>query len=138
MRVHALKELENENLPDNCELIDAGTAGIDIIPLLEGTDKLVIIDAVQGGKKPGTLYRFSPDDITKPDNKKALSLHQAGVLETLSLAKKLMILPKFITIIGIEPKDLDWGLDMTRDVKERVPDIVKAVIREIGIPEPHC
>ncbi|MCL0091471.1 hydrogenase maturation protease [Dehalococcoidales bacterium] len=46
------------------ELIDGGTAAFDYLDYLAYRDKVIIIDAVKGGNEPGTLYRFTPADIT--------------------------------------------------------------------------
>ena len=49
------------------DIIDGGTSP-DTFMLLENADKLIIIDAVNGGGSPGSVYRFCPDDITTAEN----------------------------------------------------------------------
>ena len=54
--IERLKELGG--LPEEIDVIDAGTATLDALPLLDGVERLIIIDAVKGGGTPGTIYRF--------------------------------------------------------------------------------
>jgi hydrogenase maturation protease len=54
--IHALQD--NPLLTDaGVELIDGGTSP-NVSYLLDGADRLIVIDAVEGGCEPGTIYRF--------------------------------------------------------------------------------
>ena len=59
--IHIVEAMRSCGVPDNVELIDGGTAAFDYLAY---RDKVIIIDAVKGGNEPGTLYRFTPADIT--------------------------------------------------------------------------
>jgi hydrogenase maturation protease len=62
--VRVIEAMQEIDLPDTVELIDGGTASIDILEFLKNREKVIVIDAVQGGGgEPGTLYRFTPGDI---------------------------------------------------------------------------
>jgi hydrogenase maturation protease len=91
-------------LPDGVEVVDGGTSP-DALYLIKGADKLIIIDTVKGGGEPGSIYRFTPEDIAlKPEAFK--SAHNIGLLETL---RALEDSPREVIIIGVEPKDISWG-----------------------------
>ena len=55
--VHVAGQLQKQVLPCNVEVIDGGTAGLDVLLSQQGLDKLVVIDAMRAGKKPGTIYK---------------------------------------------------------------------------------
>jgi len=129
--VHAVEELEKYNLGENCELIDGGTAPLDCLPEPFKTNKLIIIDAVYGHKAPGTIYRFTPDDIAPELHSHALSLHQVGVLELLEIAKKTGPLAYDVVIIGIEPKEIELGIELTQCLRDKMPKIVDVILKEI-------
>ena len=137
--VHVAEKLQKHNLPGNVEVIDGGTAGIDILLPQAGLDKLVVIDAIRFGKKPGTIYklRFKGKEENKlarvfgPDSRAEISLHQLGLIDALAAAEKLNCLPKEIVIIGIEPNQISPGLELTEQVKQKIPKIVNAVLEEI-------
>jgi hydrogenase maturation protease len=137
--VHITKELQKQNLPSNVEVIDGGTAGLDVLLSAVNVDKLVIVDALKAGKKPGTIYKtcfnseqkdrltriFSQDKLSK------ISLHQIGLLDALSIAEKINLAPEEIVIIGVEPGEIDCGLELTKPVMQKVPQIIKKVLEEI-------
>ena len=62
---------------------------------------------------------------------KKLSLHQFSLLEALGIHKRIGGLPEEIVFIGIEPEKIDWGLEVTDLVKEKIPEIVRLVTEEI-------
>ncbi|MFH1560858.1 MAG: HyaD/HybD family hydrogenase maturation endopeptidase [Chloroflexota bacterium] len=132
--VRVIEAMEGRELPDNVELLDGGTASMDLLTSLANRDKVIIIDAVKGGNEPGTLYRFSPDDITI-QKQTVTSLHQVGLLETLTIARHLGCTPREVIIFGIEPKEVSWGLELSPEVASATPRVIELVLEELGIKE---
>jgi len=125
---HVIEEMKKMRLPDQIELLDMGTSTMDLIYHLEEVTKLIVIDAIKAGGVPGTIYRMKPDDLL-PSKNRPVSLHDIGLLETLNMAKERG--QKVSTIvIGVEPKILDWGLELSDEVKQRIPDLIEAVLKE--------
>ncbi len=125
--VEAMKE---ERLPDNVELLDGGTAALDLLDELVERDKVIIIDAVKGDNEPGAIYRFTHKDIaTQRDS--FTSLHQIGLFETLKMAEYLGSAPPEIVIIGIEPEKIEWGLGLSPEVAAIVPKVIELVMGEL-------
>ena len=60
----------------------------------------------------------------------AVSLHQIGLMEALAAAQKLNNAPQEIMIIGIEPKEIGWGLELTDLLKDKIAQIVNLVLEE--------
>ncbi len=129
--VRVVEAMEGRELPDNVELFDGGTASVDLLGSLANRDKVIIIDAVKGGSEPGTLYRFAPDDITN-QRQSLTSLHQVGLLETLTIARYLGCAPREVIILGIEPNKASWGLELSPEVAAVVPRVIELVLRELG------
>ncbi len=111
------------------EVIDNGTSP-DICHLLDDVDKLVIVDAVRGGCEPGAIYRFTPEQIVA-EKGVVTSVHQMGILENLSLMELTGRKPEETVIIGVEPFDIEPGLELSAELKKRIPKIIETVIREI-------
>ncbi len=126
--VHVAHALQEMPLDKGVNVIDGGTFP-DIIPLVEGADKLIVIDAALGGKEPGTIYRFAPEDIAA-ESAGLVSAHQISFVENLRTMKGLGIEPKEVVIIGVEPKEIGWGLEPSPELQERIPEIVKMVLQE--------
>jgi hydrogenase maturation protease len=126
--VHVIQEMKNMKLPDHIDLLDMGTSTMDLISHLEGVKKLIAIDAMKAGGTPGTIYKCRPEDLL-PEEKGPISLHEIGLLETLNMAKK-MGMEIHTVIIGVEPKILDWGMELSEEVKNKIPVIIEAVLKE--------
>jgi hydrogenase maturation protease len=117
-------------LSANVELMDGGTASMDILSSLDPTTKVIIIDAVQGGGEPGTIYRFIPKDIKAP-KPVFTSLHQVGLLESLSELEMVGKPPLDIIIYGVEPKNLEWDLNLSPEIASVIPRVSELLIEEI-------
>lgn len=128
--VHAIRELEKTELPDEVELFDGGTLGIDLMPFLEGREKLIFIDSVKGGNKPGTLYKFHPDDLNYEAAPKT-SVHQIGLIESLQMISLIGKSPGRVIIFGVEPHIIDWGENLTPELDAVMSKLVKHVLNEI-------
>jgi hydrogenase maturation protease len=128
--VWIVRELKKRNLPQGIEIIDGGTASLDIFLSMKNIHKLIIIDALKGGGKPGTVYRLYPRDLLAT-SEFSVSLHQMNVFDALSIAKKIRKIPQETVIIGVEPKEIDWGLGVTSDIKRKFPEITDIVLEEI-------
>lgn len=126
--VRALRQAIGPDRPD-VNIIDGGTSP-DTFLLLEGVQKLIVVDAVNGGSAPGSVYRFHPNDILSP-GKCITSLHQIDVLDGLKMMELSGIKPDETIIIGIEPKEIDWGLELSAELNEKLPQIIKVVKDEL-------
>ena len=135
--VHIAQRLQELALADNVEVIDGGTASLDVLLLVPGIEKLVVIDALRADKEAGTIYKARLkteeqdrlEQIFSGDSK--ISLHQTGLVDALTIAERMNCAPKEIAIIGIEPKKIDCGLELTDEVKQKIPEIINIVLKEI-------
>ena len=125
--LHRLAEMD---LPREVELFDAGTSAIDLMDVFHDRDKLIVLDAVRGGQEPGTLYRFSPQEVENgalPMN----SLHQVGLLETLKLGELVDCKPKQTVVIGCQPQETGLGIGLSDPVMAQVERASELVLQEI-------
>jgi hydrogenase maturation protease len=133
---HVVHALEGISLPD-VKLIDGGTCP-DVLHFLEDADKLVIVDVVNGGGRPGQIYRFHLEDITL-EQKPFLSLHDVGLVDSLMLMR--LWHPDEIgigetIIIGVEPREINWGLELSPELQEKMPRIIDAILSELNNTNP--
>ena len=78
--VRVIETLQQQKTPDTIDLVDGGTSGADLIDILADRRKVIIVDAVDAGKAPGTVIRFEEDDLENIPNS-ALSLHELGIAQ---------------------------------------------------------
>jgi len=114
----------------NVELMDGGTLGMALMDAIMGCDRLIVVDAVVNGGRPGEMYRLTGVEMGKSVAFKN-SMHQTDLLETLATCKVLGTCPDTV-VLGVEPKDFDpWGVELTPPVQARLEDLCQAVLREI-------
>ena len=131
--IHTVQALQELDLPPDVKLIDGGTSP-DIIAYTRAGDKLIIVDAAKAGGEPGTIYRFKPEDLAE-EKASLASAHELGVVHNLKLISLSGNEPGEIVIIGIEPKEIEWGTELSPELRQKVPQIVKVVLKEMGLPE---
>ena len=129
--VHVVQRLKEMSLPDNVEVLDGGTAGLDLVDFVVGRKKLIVIDAVNTGEKPGTIYRLTEENLDiKP--KTIMSFHDIDFLDALHMSDVMSEKPEETIVIGIEPKDMSDGVDLSPEIEERIPRIIELVMKEIN------
>jgi len=127
--VHVVKEVENRKLPSGVEVIDGGTATTDLLSVIYESERIIVVDALRSGGEPGTIYRCLPEDLMDAEER-PLSLHQVGLLDVLFMARQLGG-HAYVVIIGVEPKEISYGMELTPEVKAAVPKVIKAVFQEL-------
>jgi hydrogenase maturation protease len=90
--IRVIEELQSAsgNFPE-ADFLDAGTGGIAMVHRLEGYKKAILIDCALMGQQPGTIKRFTPDDVTSVKQLAHLSLHEADIISVLELALAVVI-----------------------------------------------
>ncbi len=128
--VHLIQKLREMEIEERVKIVDGGTSLLDSIPRAEDVSKLIIVDAIRLGGKPGKTYRICVDDSLLKETKGMTSLHQLGVVETLAIARKMGELPHTV-IIGIEPKDMDYGLELSPEIERKMGKMVNLILEEV-------
>jgi hydrogenase maturation protease len=129
--VHIINRLEAEyTFPDNVTLIDGGTKGLDLLPFIEGSDRVLIVDAANFNKEPGTIDTVVGDDIPQFLSMK-LSMHQIGLPDMLFAAKLMNIAPEEMCLIGIQPKSMETGTGLSEEIKARFDALFDKVVEKL-------
>lgn len=128
---HIVHELEKLRLPEGVKVLDAGTKGLGLVDLMRQAPKVVFVDAVDMGKEPGTVKRYTPQEIKEVNDKVTFSLHEVGLPQVLRLASLLGVSPE-VVIFGIQPKDLGRGTGLSQELKRAAPNIIESVLREVN------
>lgn len=125
MGVHALALLRQEiGSETSLELLDGGTLGLNLLPIVEEAGHLLIFDAVDAGKSPGTIVELGGDDIPLLAGVK-LSQHQLTFQEVLGLARFRGRIPGHLHLIGVQPEDLSIGIGMSDAVQRAIPGVLQ-------------
>jgi hydrogenase maturation protease len=124
--IHALDALENSlnPLPEDIEFVDGGVLGLNLLPLVEDCSHLLVLDAVNSGRPPGTIIELRDHEIPLYNNVK-LSEHQVSFQEVLGLAMLRGGLPEHLHLLGIQPADLSSGIDLSPVVEKTLAAVTQ-------------
>ncbi|MFW6139227.1 MAG: hydrogenase maturation protease [Spirochaetota bacterium] len=128
--VVAARRLQQVVCSEEVEVVDAGVAFMDVAPLLNGFDRVIVVDAVRGGGEPGKVYRFTLEDIANNETA-AISLHDIGIFQAFSMEKLQGRGPREVVFYGIEPGDIRLSLELSGQVLEKIDTVVHMIIDEL-------
>lgn len=117
-------------LPMSVELVDGGTWGMNLLPLIEDAAEVILIDAIRTGAPPGTVLELERDRLPKYLAHK-LSPHQIDLKEVLALAQLRGTLPYRLVALGAEPGRLELSTMLSPALEQRVDDVARAVARRL-------
>ena len=132
--VHVVRRMKGMDLPKDVEVLDGGTAGLELVDFIENRRKLIVVDAVKTGDKPGTIYRLIETNL-KIKPKAIMSFHEIDFLDALYMSDVMKNKPKEIIVIGVEPKDMSDGVELSPEIEERIPRIIEFVMKELNHKE---
>ena len=133
LSVHVLERLQANNLiPDNIQMVDGGTCGLDLLQYLEGVSNLIIIDAINTRDGiPGSIIRLDGDQVPAYLSLK-ISPHDIGLPDLLATAKLRDLYPEKIVVFGIQPASLDLGVELSPEVASKVDALIELIQKEVN------
>lgn len=112
------------------EVLDGGTAGMSLLEHIRNRDHLIVVDAVKTGQAPGTLITLSGKEVPAFFQSR-VSPHQMGLADMLAALELMGEKPADVTVIGVEPKDLDVGLELSDLVSARMDALVERLVGKL-------
>ena len=134
--VHVVEDLKaNYTFTPQISLIDGGTMGMELLTYMRGMKKVLLIDAVNGGEAPGTIYEFPHRELEQyfTDH---ISVHEVGMQDILRIRAIQENPLEDAIVIGVEPESLDVGFEPSAPVQKALPEVkerVLRVLREWGV-----
>lgn len=113
------------------EFVDAGSGGMNILHLISGRDKAVIIDCALMSSAPGSIKRFTLDDIKTKKTLTRQSLHEADIIKVVELSKNLGQAPGEIVFFGIEPETIEQKMTLSESPQKNLPFYLETILKEL-------
>ena len=130
--VQAVRAVEARyEMPPDVEIVDGGTSGLDLLPYIEGRDRVLFVDAVNFGQEPGYIGVLENQEIPALFARKD-SLHHLGLMDVLAAAQLLDVTPRHLCLIGIQPLNLEIGLELSELLQTRMELLVAQIITKLG------
>lgn len=127
--VHVVEDLKaNYAFTPQISLIDGGTMGMELLTYMRGMKKILLIDAVNGGEAPGTIYEFPHRELEQyfTDH---ISVHEVGMQDILRIRAIQENPLEDAIVIGVEPESLDVGFEPSAPVQKALPEVKERVLR---------
>jgi hydrogenase maturation protease len=119
------------DLSGNVEVMDLGTGNMNVLHAIAGRQKVVFVDCALMGESPGTIRRFSLDDVVSKKIQSHWSAHDGDLLNLLNISKSLGELPEEIVLFGIEPQTIEFGEQLTPCLQEHMEEYIVKVAAAI-------
>ena len=129
--IRALERLRaSYTLPKTVQLVDGGTLGLELLSYLEGTERVLILDAVLTNGPPGTLLRFAGEQIPSFFGMRT-SAHEIALADLLAVMKLRGTEPRDLVVWGMQPAVLELGWELSKPVDTSLDALVSAVVTEL-------
>ncbi|GAB1342702.1 HyaD/HybD family hydrogenase maturation endopeptidase [Gemmatimonas sp.] len=133
--IEAVQRLQSRwTLPDGVHCVDGGTWGMALLPEFDAADVLIVLDAIECGRTPGTLVRISGENVPRrlPPH---VSPHEINLHELFALAELRGTMPGMVVALGVQPQLVDWEVGLTVPVAaaiDRLADAAAMELRALG------
>jgi len=133
---HVAKALEKRGLPGNADLMDVGFSACMVPHIMEGKDKLIIVDIFHTNDKPGTVVRLKQEEVPVLVNGKT-DTAKWHLMETLDQIKLIGSCPDTI-FIGVVPVDTQTESEsLSPEIEGKVEVAVEMIMKEIHAVPPQ-
>ena len=123
---------ERFEIPNEVELLDGGTSGMELIHTIADRDALIVCDAIHSDSPPGTIMRIPGEELPALFRTK-LSPHQLGLADVLATLTLLDRVPPSIVLIGIVPQSLDLGTELSPRIESALEEALALLATEIEL-----
>lgn len=131
--VHAMREMEKKEWPENINLLDGGTGGFHMLSIIQEYKTIVMIDATIDNDPPGTIKVTEPRFAS--DFPKVLSSHDIGLKDLIESATLLGFLPKIYLITVTIDQNQELGMELSKQIHNTIPVIIaeiKSILKQIN------
>ena len=119
---------DEPELTRHADVIFAPVAGFHLLDLLQGREKILIVDTIRTGNTvPGTLHSFPAGMLTP--SKHLTTSHQISLPTALELGRRLdYAMPEHIDILAVEAQDLETlSEELSPPVRAALPEALRFV-----------
>ena len=130
--VHAVNFLlKNYAIPNAIEVVDGGTAGMELLTAIAQANQVIILDAIKTGKPAGTIIHLEDKEVPTFFRTK-LSPHQIGLSDILAAVKLTGEQPDKVTILGIEPYSIELSMELSDIVAAQMNKFIELIVQQVN------
>ena len=130
--VHAVKEIEERfRFTPKIDIVDGGTLGLALLPLIEGYARVLFVDAVDAGLEPGTIVVREGEQVPALMESQ-VSVHQAGLADLMYAARLAGMMPSEVCLVGIQPQSVSLSLETTALLQDKREELIRVVLGRLS------
>lgn len=114
------------------EVVDVGTPGLDLMPWLFDTDRVIIVDTVKSDAAPGTIRIYDKAEILKYAPAVRVGPHDPGVKDALHAVEFAGRGPTEVTLIGVVPAITKMSTALSKPIAAAIPAAIEAIVRTLS------
>lgn len=118
------------SFPDDVSLVDGGTAGLRLLPLIEGATRVLFVDAIDANRPVGEPVALAGDDLPRHVALR-LSPHDVDLRDVLALAELRGTRPAEMRALGLQPDRIAVGIGLSTEVQDGLPGLVRGVVHQL-------
>lgn len=115
---------------DHAQVADLGTPVLDFPDHLDGSEVVLIIDAVENRKEPGTITVYTKADMVRNGVPVRTDPHSPALSDMMLRAEFTGIGPKDAVLVGITAKACEYYTPISDVVKAAIPAAIEEVLRQ--------
>ena len=108
-------------------ICDGGTLGLSLLPKLEMTNAIIVVDAADIGAEPGTVRSFEGEAMDAQLGSRKRTAHEVALADLMAAARLLGQEPAHRALVAIQPGSTDWGAEPSAVVAAAIPEACRAV-----------
>jgi hydrogenase maturation protease len=127
-----IEELRGHIIDPDITLTETSLSGVNLMEMLIGFDRAIIVDTIKSSGRPGKVYRLTTQDFGI-SQKDVFSEHNMSLFQSIELGKRLKLhMPNQIVIVAVEAENVtDFGESLTPAVEKAVPGVVEQILEEL-------
>lgn len=125
--IRVVQELQKETLPPGVQAVEGVGSFINYWDIFAHSTHIIAADAMDGGGRPGTVYLLDAHQVDHQE--KALFSHEDNIFSVMNIMGRFGLKPQ-VWIIGIQPKEISYSLELSTEISDRMPKILNLVRRQ--------
>ena len=131
--IRQLWEHFGATMPPDVDLVDGGTAGMDIAFKMRGVEHVMLIDAATTGAEPGTVFEVPGDQLEDLPPLEGLHTHLFRWDHALAFARWLLKdeYPESVTVWLIEAAETTLGAPLSEPATRGLETVKARVLEQV-------
>lgn len=118
------------------EFVEHEGEPLALLDAWEGADAVVLVDALHGGGRPGSVRRFEASERPLPASLpgSTSSTHAIDLAQAIELGRELGRLPASLVVFALAGVGFQTGEGLSAEVEKAIGPLAERALAEAGVP----